>query len=226
MTQDAPAAAPPAARVLIVDDHPVVCEGLAAQLATTDDLVLCGEAAESAEALAQVEATKPDVAIVDLSLRKGSGLELIKRLRAHFPDVRILVWSMYPEDLYAERALRAGALGYINKGKATHHVLEALRSVLQGRVYLSDDVSEKLLVRLVGGGSRLTDQSPIETLSDRELEAFELMGHGLTTPQIAVKMHISPKTVDTYRARIKEKLDLGSVSELVRRAAQWVMENS
>ncbi len=131
---------------------------------------------------------------------------------------------MHPEELYAERALRAGALGYINKTKATRQVLDALRAVLAGRVYLSDDLSEKLLSRLVGGG-KLADQSPIDSLSDRELEVFEAMGNGMTTPQIAEKMHISPKTVDTYRARIKDKLELTSVTELVQRAARWVMEN-
>jgi DNA-binding NarL/FixJ family response regulator len=212
------------ARVLLVDDHPIVREGLAANLVGVADLMLCGDATDVADAIAQVEKTQPDVAIIDLGLKTGHGLELIKRLRAHYPKVRLLVWSVYPEELYAERALRAGALGYINKVRATQCLLDALRAVLAGRVYLSEDISEKLLGRLVGG-NKATERAPMDSLSDRELEAFSLMGHGLTTPQIAEKMHISPKTVDTYRARIKHKLSLGSVTELVQRAAQWVLEN-
>jgi DNA-binding NarL/FixJ family response regulator len=214
-----------AARVLIVDDHPVVREGLAAQIALQPDLEVCGEAEGVTDALALVETVRADVAVIDISLKSGDGIDLIKRLRARDPALRLVVWSMYPESLYAERALRAGALGYVHKGKATREILQAIRSALAGKVYLSADVSSALLGRLVGGSGRAIERTPIEDLSDRELEAFKLMGQGLTTEQIAERMHISPKTVETYRARIKEKLGLKNVTELIQRAAQWALEN-
>jgi DNA-binding NarL/FixJ family response regulator len=213
------------AKVLVVDDHPVVREGLAAQVALQHDLEVCGEAEDLADALALFEKAAPDVVIVDISLKTGNGIDLIKRLRARDANVRIVVWSMYPESLYAERALRAGAMGYIHKGKATREIVEAVRTVLAGRVYLDEELAAKLLGRVVGGSGRPIERSPIECLSDRELEAFKLMGHGLTTEQIAGNMHVSPKTVETYRARIKEKLGLSNITALIHRAAQWVLEN-
>jgi DNA-binding NarL/FixJ family response regulator len=213
---------PAVVKVLIVDDHPVVREGLAMQLATQPDLEVCGEAEDVAGALALLGAAQPDVAIVDISLKAGNGLDLIRRIKERQEAVRILVWSMYPESLYAERALRAGAHGYLHKGRATRHILEAIRSVLAGKVYVSGELADELLHRVVGG--KPADRSPMERLSDRELEAFELMGHGLTTEAVAAKMHVSPKTVETYRARIKEKLGLSNIIELVQRAAQWVLE--
>ncbi len=212
-----------AARVLIVDDHPVVREGLSIQIATQADLKVCGEAEDVPEALALVDSARPDVAIVDIALKNSSGLDLIRRIRDRNDSIRILVWSMYPESLYAERVLRAGAQGYLHKGQATYHLLHAIRAVLAGKVYVSDEFSEKLLSRMVGG--KLPHRSPIESLSDRELQVFEMMGQGLITETIAAKMRVSPKTVDTYRARIKEKLDVANVNELVQRATQWVLEN-
>ncbi len=206
---------PPPRRVLIVDDHPGVREGLALQLATQPDLAVCGEAEDVPAALALLAADPPDVAIVDISLRSGNGLDLIRRIRQRHPAVAVLVWSMYPENLYAERALRAGAHGYLHKGRATRHVLDALRAVLAGRVYVSGEMADELLARVVAG--KPADRSPIDTLSDRELEAFELIGHGLTTEAIAARMHVSPKTVETYRARIKEKLGLSNLVELIQR---------
>src|SRR5262249_39620125 len=159
----------------------------------------------------------------DISLKNGNGIDLIRRIRARADAVRILVWSMYPENLYAERALRAGAQGYLHKGRATRQLLDAIRAVLAGKVYVSGELADELLRRVVGG--RAAERSPIDRLSDRELEAFGLMGHGLTTEAIAGKMHVSPKTVETYRARIKEKLGVSHVTELIQRAAQWVLEN-
>jgi DNA-binding NarL/FixJ family response regulator len=212
------------AKVLIVDDHPVVRDGLAAQLATETDLKLCGQAEDVTGALAQIESAQPDVVIIDISLKLGNGIDLIKRLRARNDRVRILVWSMYPENLYAERALRAGAQGYLNKGQATGEILDALRTVLAGKVYLSGNQSDQLLQRLIGAGKN-ADRSPVDNLSDRELEAFVLMGHGQTTEQIAKKMHISPKTVETFRARIKDKMELKNFSELIQCATRWVVEN-
>ena len=212
------------ARVLIVDDHPVVREGLAAQLATEPDLELCGEAEDIAGALTLIESSRPDVVIIDISLKSGNGIDLVKRIRARNDTVRLLVWSMYLESHYAERALRAGAQGYVHKGRATREILDALRAVLAGKVYLSGDQADRLLQRLVSG--QTMDRSPIENLSDRELEAFELMGQGLSTEQVAETMHISPKTVETYRARIKEKLGLNTITELVHQAAWWVFKNA
>jgi DNA-binding NarL/FixJ family response regulator len=214
---------PGAARILIVDDHPVVREGLALQIATQPDLVVVGEAEDIPQALQQAAATRPNLVIVDITLKNGSGLDLIRRLRARDADVKLLVWSMHPENLYAERAIRAGAQGYLHKGQATSKLLEAIRTVLAGRVFISGDMTDLLLKRVVGAGQG--DLSPIDRLSDRELEAFKLMGEGLTTERIAARMFVSPKTVETYRARIKEKLGLNNVTELVQRAAQWVMEN-
>jgi DNA-binding NarL/FixJ family response regulator len=218
------AAAKAPARVLIVDDHPVVREGLAAQLATEPDLELCGEAEDVAGALTLIESSRPDVAIIDISLKNGNGIDLVKRIRARDDTIRLLVWSMYVETHYAERALRAGAQGYVHKGRATREILDALRAVLAGKVYLSGDQADRLLQRLVNG--QPVERSPIESLSDRELEAFELMGHGQSTEQIAATMHISPKTVETYRARIKEKLGLSNITELVHQAARWVFKNA
>lgn len=214
---------PTATKVLIVDDHPVVREGLAMHLATQPDLEVCGEAEDVPGALALLATIHPDVAIIDISLKNGNGLELVRRIRDRYDAVRILVWSMYPENLYAERALRAGAQGYLNKGKATHHVLEAVRAIVQGKVYVSGDLADRLLHGVVGHKVQ-KDQSPIDSLSDRELEVFQRIGEGMTTEFIAEKMHVSPKTVETFRARIKEKLGVSNMTELIQRAAQWVLE--
>jgi DNA-binding NarL/FixJ family response regulator len=211
------------AKVLIVDDHPVVREGLAMHLATQPDLEVCGEAEDLAGALALLESARPDVAIIDISLKNSNGIELIRRIKDCHDAVRILVWSMYPENLYAERALRAGAHGYLNKGQATHHVLDAVRAILQGRVYVSGGLADQLLLRVVG--RKPEEGSAIDRLSDRELEAFQHMGEGMTTESIAKKMHVSPKTVETFRSRIKEKLGISNLTELIQRAAQWVVES-
>jgi DNA-binding NarL/FixJ family response regulator len=206
-------------RIVVVDDHPAVREGLAAQISTQADLKICGEAEDVAAALGLIERVRPDVAIVDISLKNGNGIELIKRITARDADVRVLVWSMYPEHLYAERALRAGAQGYVHKGRATREILDGLRAVMAGKVYLSDDLTDRLLHRLVGS-RKSPGHSPSVVLSDREMEAFELIGDGLTTLQIAKRMHVSTKTVETYRVRIKEKLGVKNVNELIQRAVQ------
>jgi DNA-binding NarL/FixJ family response regulator len=209
--------------VLIVDDHPVVREGLAMQIGAQPDLEVCGEAEDVPSALAILNSARPDVAIVDISLKNSNGIDLIRRIKERNDRIRILVWSMYPESLFAERALRAGAQGYLHKGQATSHLLDAIRSVLAGKVYVSGEFSERLLSGVVG--VKASERSPIERLSVRELQAFELMGQGLNTESIATRMRVSPKTVETYRARIKEKLDLSNVTELIQRATQWVIEN-
>lgn len=215
----------PVTRVLIVDDHPVVREGLSMQIGSQPDLEVCGEAEDVAGALAQLDATQPDVAIIDISLKTGNGLDLIKRIKARGGGIQIVVWSMYPDTLYAERALHAGAMGYVHKGRATREIVDAIRTVRAGRVFLSAELSAELLARLVGAVGKEAQRSPVEGLSDRELEVFELLGQGITTPQIAERMHVSPKTVETYRLRIKEKLQADTLAELLQRAAQWVLEN-
>lgn len=210
-------------RILIVDDHPVVREGLALKIATQPDFMVCGEAEDVAGALTLVDSARPDIAIIDISLKTGSGIDLIKRIRARHADLRILVWSMYPESLYAERALRAGAQGYLHKGHATRDILDALRAVLAGKLYVSGELADQLLKRVIGGMP--LERSPVESLSDRETETFELLGQGLTTEQIAERMKVAPKTVETYRTRIKEKLGLQSINKLIQAATQWVLEN-
>jgi DNA-binding NarL/FixJ family response regulator len=212
-----------AARVFIVDDHPLVREGLAALLAGQLDLEVCGEADDLAPALDQVKATKPDVVIVDVSLKSGNGIDLIKQLKARDADCKILVSSMYDESLYAERALRAGAMGYINKQEMPQKVLDAVRQVLDGKMFLSPAMTERMLHRAVrrGGGPA----SPVAALSDRELEIFQLVGRGQTTRQIANALHLSVKTVESHRENIKTKLNLPNSAELVRQAVQWVLGN-
>jgi DNA-binding NarL/FixJ family response regulator len=223
MAKKNPEAVRATVKILIVDDHPVVREGLAMHLTTQPDLEVCGQAEDIPGALALLASSRPDVAIIDISLKNGNGLDLIRRIKERHDRLRILVWSMYPENLYAERALRAGAQGYLNKGQATHHVLEAVRTILQGKVYVSGDLTDELLQRMIG--HKMKEQSLIDSLSDRELEAFQLIGEGMTTEAIAEKMHVSPKTVETFRARIKEKLGISNMTELVQRAAQWVVES-
>jgi DNA-binding NarL/FixJ family response regulator len=223
MTRKHPEVVSAKSKILIVDDHPVVREGLAMHLATQPDLEVCGEAEDLPGALTLLASVQPDVAIIDISLRNSNGIDLIRRIKDRHDAVRILVWSMYPENLYAERALRAGAQGYLNKGQATHHVLDAIRAILQGRVYISGGLAEQFVQRMVG--RRPEERSAIDSLSDRELEAFQLIGEGLTTESIAEKMHVSPKTVETFRARIKEKLGISNLTELIQRAAQWVVES-
>jgi len=212
----------PRSRILIVDDHPAVREGLALRIEGQPDLEVCGQAADVPEALRAVPATRPDIAVVDISLKSGNGLDLIKRLKTHPHPVRILVWSMHGENLYAERALRAGAAGYITKEEATDQIIEAIRQVRDGKVYLSDRMKEHMLKRAVTHAANPI-RSPVEDLSDRELEVFQMIGQGLDTQSIAKKMFLSPKTVETYVSRIKKKLDLASSRELLQRAAQWEM---
>jgi DNA-binding NarL/FixJ family response regulator len=214
----------PPAKVLIVDDHPAVREALTIRIAAQPDLTVCGEAADANEALRLAAATDPDAAVIDIELKAGNGIDLIQRLKARNDKVRAIVWSMYSEDLYAERALRAGAMGYINKEQATSKIIEAIRQVLEGKVYLSAAMTEKLLKRAVGQAGQDSGRSPIDTLSDRELDVFRLTGQGRKIQEIAAQLHLSVKTVETYRDRIREKLDLKDGTELARCAVQWVLE--
>lgn len=210
-----------AKRIFVVDDHPIVRKGLAAQFAELTDVVICGEADDVVDAFTRIAEAQPDLVIIDISLKNSNGIDLVKRLKARFPNLRTLIWSMYPEALYAERALGAGANGYVNKGCSPAQFMEAVRAVLDGKTFISSEMSEKILGRISGKKEQQT--SYIEKLTDRELQAFEYLGQGLTTQQIALKMHVSPKTIDTYRARIKEKLSLANATELIQHAVRWSM---
>ena len=213
------------ARVLIVDDHPAVREALAARIARQPDLEVCGEAEDMGQALQLLAEAEPDAAVIDIGLKLGSGIDLIKRIQDRNDRVRIVVWSMHSESLYAERALRAGALGYVNKDQATEKILEAIRRVLEGKVYVSETLAERMLKRTVGGGQSSLTRSPVEALADRELEVFRLIGEGLKTAAIARRLHLSVKTIETYRDRIRQKLDLSDGTKLAHYATQWVLEN-
>ncbi len=213
-------------RVLIVDDHPVVRHGLAGLINASGELEVVGEASSSTEALQNLDQTNPDLIVIDLTLDEGSGIELIKQIKSRKPGIRMLVHSMHDERLFAERALRAGAMGYLNKADSAEHIVDALRQVMRGRVYLSTAMSNLVLNRVVRGQEEKVESSPVERLSDRELEVFTLMGRGLTTRQIAKKLHLSPKTIETHREHIKDKLNISNNNQLVRHSVQWVLEQS
>jgi DNA-binding NarL/FixJ family response regulator len=210
------------ATVLIVDDHPIVRQGLKLLIDQESDLMVCGEAENADAVLPAIRAFKPAITVIDLSLGHDSGIELIKTIRLQHPDLPLLVLSMHDESLYAERALRAGAKGYIMKQEAPEKVIIAIRQVLQGKIYVSDAMGAKLLNKLIDS-SRDETSSPIELLSDRELQVFQLLGRGLGTRQVADKLNVSIKTVEAYRANIKEKLNLKSSAELVQHAIHWVL---
>ncbi len=208
-------------KILIVDDHPLMRKGLALSLEAESDLTICGQVADAEEAMDALEKLDPDLAIVDISLPGMSGLELIKHMQALRPELRTLVVSRHDEALYAERAIRAGARGYVMKLEAGEMIVKAVRRVLAGGIYVSEEINERLLLGLAAGRQELA-QSPLEVLSDRELEVFELTGRGLGTREIAERLHLSVKTVESYRARIKDKLNLKTAAELMQHAVQWV----
>jgi DNA-binding NarL/FixJ family response regulator len=207
-------------RVFLVDDHPLVREGLTNLINAQDDLIVCGEAEDSAGAITGIAKTRPDVALVDISLKNESGLELVKNLESQFPLVALIVLSMHDEALYAERALRAGARGYVMKRESTKSVLASIRRVLEGGVYVSERVVNSM-ARRFSSPSKVAESSPVERLSDRELEIFRLLGQGRTTAQIAEDLHLSLKTVQAYCARAKEKFGVSSLGELLRAAIRW-----
>jgi DNA-binding NarL/FixJ family response regulator len=206
-------------RILIVDDHPMMREGLRTLISREQDLVVCGEAETAAQALDAVANLKPDLVLVDIALPGPNGIELIKDICVLQHVMLILVISMHDESLYAERVLRAGARGYIMKQESGPTMMQAIRQVLAGRIYVSDKMSARILEYVAG---KRTEASPIERLSDREWEVFQLIGRGKSTVQIAEELHLSPKTVETHRARVKEKLDLRTMPELISFASRWV----
>ena len=208
-------------RILIVDDHPLVRAGLAQLIGDCPDLEVCAEAADMAEALKQIDSTNPDLAIIDLSLAGGSGLDLIEHIKSRNGNILMLVASMHDEMLYAERVLAAGARGYINKQEAQESIIRAIRQVLNGKVYLSEAMTERMLSGMVDAGPEKRD---IDSLSNRELQVFELIGQGVPSGQIASQLNLSIKTIETHQAHIKRKLGLGSAHELNQRAIRWTMD--
>lgn len=207
-------------RIYIVDDHPMMRDGLRQLVAGERDLEVCGEADDAAPALEGIAAAQPDIAIVDITLRTGSGLELIKDLHLRHPDLSVLVLSMHDESLYAERVLRAGGRGYIMKQEGGKKILEAIRRVVEGRTYVSDRMASAIVD--IFSGRRAENASPVEKLSDREFEVFQLIGRGLGTKDIAGRLHVSVKTVEVHRVNIKTKLKIGTAAELIHYAVRWI----
>jgi len=206
-------------KVFLVDDHPLVREWLANLINRQADLEVCGEAASAPQARERIESTEPDIAVVDITLENGSGLELIKDLRVLRPRMAVVVLSMHDESLYAERAMRAGAKGYLVKKETTKNILHVIREVLEGRLYVSGRFAESIMEGVREGKKQ--GASPVEGLSDRELEVFRMIGRGMKTREIAESLHISMKTVQVYCARIKEKLNLADATQLLREAMRW-----
>jgi len=208
-------------KILIVDDHPIVRQGLTELINQQKDLVVCGQAEDAHQAMTAIRTLNPDMVIVDIALKETSGMELIKDIRTQYHNLPVLTLSMHDESLYAERALRAGAKGYIMKQEATEKVIAAIRKVLSGQVYVSDEMAARMVHKLVSGGADV-GVSAIDRLSDRELEVFDLIGHGRGTREISERLHLSIKTIETYRAHIKEKLNIASATELLQYAIRWV----
>jgi DNA-binding NarL/FixJ family response regulator len=211
------------AKILIVDDHPLVREGLALRISLHSDLKVCGEAETEDEALALVKQTSPDLVLIDISLKSGHGIELIKRVRSLDATINMLVISGFQESLYAERAFRAGALGYLNKQESNEKMIEAIRTVLAGERFLSPEITSRLVEQALGASD--VSKTPIERLTDRELEIFRMIGEGLTTGAIAEQLFLSTHTIDTHRENIKRKLAVSNAAELSRAAVQWLLEN-
>lgn len=210
-------------KILIVDDHPSVREGLALRISLQSDLEVCGEADSEDQALALVKQTAPDLILIDVSLKTGHGIDLIKRVRSLDPTIKMLVITGFQESLYAERAFRAGALGYLNKQESSEKMIEAIRTVLAGERFISPEMSRRLINQALGAPD--PTKTPIENLTDRELEVFRMIGEGLATSAIANRLFLSTHTIDTHRENIKRKLAISNAAELSRAAVQWLLEN-
>lgn len=206
-------------RIMLVDDHPIVRYGFARLLSAEPDLVVCAEAVDARAAIDEL-ASHPDVVVVDISLGSTSGIDLIRELKARQPELRVLVVSMHDELLYAERALRAGASGYVMKHEATNQIVRAIRAVASGGMFVSEAVSTRLVQRAVAG-DHAPEASLLGALTDRELHVLQLLGRGFSTREIAEQLHVSIKTIESYRARLKDKMKLRSGTELVRFAVRW-----
>ncbi|MDQ8202127.1 response regulator transcription factor [Pelagicoccus sp. SDUM812003] len=210
-----------AIKVFIVDDHPLVRQGLAQIISSQEDLEVCGEAEDASSAMRGIDNTSPDVIIVDISLQGNNGLELIKNVKAIHETIPILVFSMHDESIYAQRALRAGAKAYVMKKESSEKIVEAIRKILKGEIYVSARVADQVLHQIVSGPSNAA-ASPVDRLTDRELEVVQLIGRGLSTREIAESLHLSVKTIESHRAHVKEKLNLRNATELVQFSVQWV----
>lgn len=208
-------------RIFIVDDHPVFCLGMTQLINKESDLEVIGSEETAAAAIEVIEKMPPDLVIVDISLKDSDGIDLVREISLRYPDLPMLVLSMYDESLYAERAMLAGASGYIMKQEAVPVVVKAIRHVLDGNLYASEKLKEKVFQRMVSRKKRPDDKSPLEQLTNRELEVFRLIGNGLSTKEITEQMHVSQKTVGTYRENIKNKLGLKHYTELVKFAVHW-----
>ncbi len=211
-------------RIYIVDDHALIRRGLATLINGESDMEVCGQAEDASTGLQEIIKHQPDLVTVDISLKGNSGLELIKSIKSFNPKIQILVLSMHHESIYALRVLKAGARAYVMKQDVINKVVEAIRRIRSGHLYVSDDVASQMLNRLVGGETA-EDASPVAMLSDRELEVVNLIGSGMLTREIAARLHVSVKTVETHRAHIKEKLDLRNATQLVQFCVRWVEEN-
>lgn len=209
--------------IMLVDDHPVFIIGLRSLIFNEADMDICGEASDEWQAIKEIEAYQPDLVVTDLSLGTGSGLQLVKKINSRYPQIKILVASMHDEKLYAERCLRAGARGYINKQEAPSDIIEAIRTILSGSVYVSAGMNSLLLDRQLRGTKTTAGRLPEELLSDRELEVFRLIGSGLSTKKIANELSLSVKTIDTHKEHIKRKLVLKDSAEVVQRAVSWLL---
>ncbi|MCX6907683.1 MAG: response regulator transcription factor [Verrucomicrobia bacterium] len=212
-------------KVLLVDDHPVLREGMGLIINNEEDLEVCGHAESADEAMKLVALLKPDLAIVDISLKDSDGIHLVKNLKARHPELLTLVLSLHDEALYAERALRAGASGYVMKQSSLLTVLAAIRKILDGGIYVSEKITDRMLAHAIGA-KQVSEASPMERLSDREREVFHKIGEGFGTKEIAERLHLSVKTVETYRAHIKTKLQIAAAAEMIQKATLWVREVS
>lgn len=211
------------AKIFIIDDHPLVRNGLRLLIDSENDLSVCCETDRIEGAMGLFAKCSPDLAIIDLSLPDGNGIELINRIKRQHPDIPVLVSSMHDESLFAARVLHTGAQGYINKKEAGDQMIEAIRQILSGQIYLSEAMQQQLSLK-AEGGEQVTPRSPVELLSNRELQIFELIGQGMGTSTIADKLNLSVKTIETHRAKIKKKLGLGSSTDLTRSAVKWSLE--
>jgi DNA-binding NarL/FixJ family response regulator len=212
-------------KVFLVDDHPIVRQGLVQLISQSDSLEVCGEAGDARSALREVEKSTPDVVVVDLILEDGGGFDLIKSLLKLDSSMKVLVLTMQEEPFYVERAFRSGAHGFLTKNEASEQVLVAIEKLMQGELYVAEKISPRLLKQLLSGKGR-SDESPISRFSDRELQVFQLIGEGLGTKEIAERLILSVKTIETYRAHIKEKLELRDARELVQYAIRWHIRNT
>ncbi|MFA6187199.1 MAG: response regulator transcription factor [Phycisphaerae bacterium] len=207
-------------QVLIVDDHPVIRDGLAAIVNHEQDFNVCGQAEDAYTAQKAIDELKPDIVITDISLKNSDGIELTKNIKARCPGLPVIIFSVHDESIYAERALSAGAKAYLMKDGVSENIIKAIRTVLSGEIYVSDAISKKFLHRIAGDKAGTT-KTPIENLSAREFEIFRLIGEGLKASQMAKQLHLSIKTIETYRSRIKEKLNLPNASKLLQYSIKW-----